>query len=349
MMDFETRKNEITTSEIYNPPSQDSDYRTMARKAPASSVLGSYQPKSDSKLFKSQYVNDSGKWTQKAVNDNFVDFDDYISDIQNETEQYLSFNNKPLKVNYNQDSKISSQTKEKTNEYALKLNDYTLKSNDYTLKGKDDTLKSDGYTLKTDEYKIDENIDPELVAFNPVKGIIDFTDKSQKEIQRGVWRLGAENYLRKQRGFETSAWMLEHALQDNPSDIVRGNDSRIAYLINNDKNYLDALDKAISESKDGTIDTDLEKVRFKTGDLYYSINKANVHVKGYKQDNGKWIIYAEMNDVYNFDEIQSLMSENGEFSFDIGLGTVANDVALVSQKLGAINPYRVKVQFYTTR
>ena len=92
--------------------------------------------------------------------------------------------------------------------------------------------------------------------------------------------IGAELYLRKQRGFETSAWMLEHALQDNPSDIVRGNDSRIAYLINNDKNYLDALDKAISESKDGTI---------------------------------------------------------------------ANDIALGSQKLGAINPYHVTVQFYTTR
>ena len=112
---------------------------------------------------------------------------------------------------------------------------------------------------------------------------------------------------------------------------------------------MDALDKAISESKDGTIDTDLKDVRFKTGDLYYSINKANVHVKGYKQYNGKWIIYTEVNDDYDFTEIQSLMSENGEFSFDIGLGTVANDAAVISQKLGAVNPYHVTVQFYTTR
>ena len=325
-MNYEPIKDETTTSKPYKSTPQNTDY---SLKLPKSPNLNSYQSKSnnDSKIFKSQYINNSGKWTQKAVNDNFVDFDDYISDIQNETEEYLSFNNKPLKINYNQNN-FSSQTKDKTNEYALKVNENAV---------------------KIDDYKIHEDAQPELVAFNPIKEYIEYKDERRKIFQRDVWRLGAENYLRKQRGFETSAWMLEHALQDNPSDIVRGNDSRIAYLINNDKNYLDALDKAISESKDGTIDTDLKDVRFKTGDLYYSIHKANIHVKGYKQDNGKWIIYAELDDIYNFDQIQTLMGDKGEFSFDIGLGTIANDIALGSQKLGAISPYNVKVEFYTTR
>ena len=184
-MNFETRKNENTTGKPYKSAPQNNDYSLKPPKTPSSQNLDLYQPKSnnDSKIFKSQYINDSGKWTQKAVNDNFVDFDDYISDIQNETEKYLSFNNKPFKINYNQDNKFSSQTKDKTD-------DYTLKSNGYTLKANEGILKSD-------DYNIDEDIEPELVAFNPITKYIEYKDERRKNFQRDVWRLGAENYLRK--------------------------------------------------------------------------------------------------------------------------------------------------------
>lgn len=53
------------------------------------------------KAFTSRYVNDSGKWTQNAVNDGFVKFDDYINDIKNTTEKYPSFNGKEFKTNSN--------------------------------------------------------------------------------------------------------------------------------------------------------------------------------------------------------------------------------------------------------
>ncbi len=281
------------------------------------------KPKTNSidKPFKSQYINNSGKWTQKAVNDNFVEFDDYIKDIQNETESYISFNNKPLKVN---------------NDYIAYLND-------------DDKKITDDYTLKSDSYEIDDKKEPKLTACKSVDEIKEVLNETQKNIQRKVWRYGAENYLRKQRGFETSAWMLEHALQDNPSDIVRKNDSRIAYLINNDKNYLSALDNVISNSKNGVIDTKIEDVVFDEGDLYFSIHSADIYVKGYKQDDGKWLIYSQLEDMYDFTKIQTYMDKYPDFSFDHLKGTVANDTAVVSQKLGAINPYKVKVQFYTTR
>ncbi|MBE7027012.1 MAG: hypothetical protein E7410_05605 [Ruminococcaceae bacterium] len=170
----------------------------------------------------------------------------------------------------------------------------------------------------------------------------------QKDIQRSMWRTGARHYLGEE-GFDTSLWMLEHALQDNPSDIWRGNDSRIAYLINNDPVYLNSLDEAIKSSKDGTIDTDLQNIQFNEKDLYYSIHKANIHVTGHRQSNGKWIVHATLSDKYDFTEFMTFKDDNGGWSTQFSPGTVANDVALASQILGAINPYHVTVDFYTTR
>jgi len=173
--------------------------------------------------------------------------------------------------------------------------------------------------------------------------------EAQKNIQREIWRLGAQKYLREQKGYLTSAWMLEHSLQDNPDDIWRGNDSRIAYLINNDNAYLTKLDKAIKSSKSGKISQNLDNIAFKHNDLYYSIHRATIYVDGYKQSNGRWIVHATMKDTYDFTVIQTLMGDDGEFAMQAGLGTVANDAAVVSQSLGAINPYDVTVEFYTTR
>ncbi len=173
--------------------------------------------------------------------------------------------------------------------------------------------------------------------------------ETQKTAQRAIWRAGARHYLGDAKEYYTSAWMLEHSLQDNPSDIWRGNDSRIANLINNDKAYLDKLDEAIKASKDGTIDTDLDGIQFDNDDLFFSIHKATIHVTGRKQSNGKWIVHAKLSDKYDFTEFMTFMDDKGGWSKEASLGTVANDAANISQKLGAINPYMVNVEFYTTR
>ncbi len=190
--------------------------------------------------------------------------------------------------------------------------------------------------------------------FKEIKEKVDtgiyYIDEGQKKAQREVWKFGAQKLLREQMGCETSAWMLEHSLQDNPSGIWRGNDSRIAYLVNNDKAYLKALDEKIRQSRNGKIKGKLENVVFDNGDLYYSIHKSDIYVNGYRQENGKWIIKAKLEDEYDFTEIMTLMGDKWyQFSTRIGLGTLANDVAFFSQKLGAINPYKVEVEFYTTR
>lgn len=50
------------------------------------------------KPFTSKYLNDSGKWSIKAVDDGFVGFDDYIGDIKDESATYPSYNNKKFRV-----------------------------------------------------------------------------------------------------------------------------------------------------------------------------------------------------------------------------------------------------------
>ena len=109
------------------------------------------------------------------------------------------------------------------------------------------------------------------------------------------------------------------------------------------------LDEAINNCKTDTIDEDLKGVVFKNGDLCYSIHKATIHVKGNKQADGKWHITATLDDDYDYTEIMTLMDEDNHFAWNIGLGTVANDVAAFSQLLGAIHPYKVHVEFYTVR
>lgn len=149
--------------------------------------------------------------------------------------------------------------------------------------------------------------------------------------------------------FYTSAWLLEHSLEDNPLDVWRGDDSRIANLIKNNQAYLDALDRAIENSNGKTLDDVLEGVRLKKGDLYYSLHKVDIKVLGDKRADGKWHIKSFLSDKYDFTEIQSFMGDKGELTTNASIGTLANDAAVYSQKIGAIKPYWIRVHFNIVR
>ena len=77
---------------------------------------------------------------------------------------------------------------------------------------------------------------------------------------------------------------------------------------------------------------------FESGDLYYSIHKSSIKLNGYKMNNGKWNIAGVLDDEYDYTEIMTWMSGNGAT-----LGTLANDAAVVSQIIDAINPYHINV------
>ena len=50
------------------------------------------------KIFNSKYISDNGKWSYNAVNDGFVDFKDYISDIRDTSSKKPTYNNKSFKI-----------------------------------------------------------------------------------------------------------------------------------------------------------------------------------------------------------------------------------------------------------
>ena len=157
-----------------------------------------------------------------------------------------------------------------------------------------------------------------------------------------VWYTGAEIYL-KNKGFLTSAWMLEHSLLSNPSNEYRGDSSRIAQLVKKDKSFLNALDLAISNSNGEKLNSKIS-VLFQEGDLYYSIHRCDIQLNGYKTSNGTWRVYGFLDDEYDYTEVLTWMEGNGA-----SLGTIANDAAFISQIIGAIHPYHIYVHFVIER
>lgn len=163
-----------------------------------------------------------------------------------------------------------------------------------------------------------------------------------KQFHKLVWLIGAETYL-KSKEYYTSAQLLKHSLLKSPSDQYMDNSSRLAGLIKTDAEFLAELDKKIASSNGKEL-SDTLYVRFLDGDLYYSIHKANIKIKGYKMDNGNWKISGVLDDEYDYTEIMTFMEGK-----NATLGTIANDAAVISQLIDAINPYHIYVNFEMER
>ena len=164
---------------------------------------------------------------------------------------------------------------------------------------------------------------------------------TNKNIQRKIWREGAQKLLREQMGYTTSAWLLEHSLQDKPSDVYRGNDSHIAELIKDDSTFNVVINDLMNEIDADYAGSELfwarQSVAFNSGDLYYAIHNCTIAFESEKRADGSWIIDCKMTDVYDYTEISLSMGNL--------LGTIANDAAVVSSNFGAINPYNITVEF----
>ena len=150
-----TRKKSDNTLDIYTKSIQ----QTPSTAKPLSSKGFTNQ-----KSFRSKYINDSGKWTQTAVNEGFVDFNDYISDIKNTSFNYPSFNNKPIKI--------------------------TSPKNIYALP-KENKYYTDNNELDINDYRIDDTKEPVLLS-----GIKDYKNKMtskfdtlQTKFDRGKWSI----------------------------------------------------------------------------------------------------------------------------------------------------------------
>ena len=318
------------------------------------------------KPFKSRYVDDKGAWTYTSVDDGYVDFADYIKDRRDGVDNGISFNGKQFRPSNLYDeytlyddvsySKYNEDEDENTITYHYSEEKKDLEP--YKIGGKLDDLAS--IRDRIDNIS-DEDIEKwEREVKSKIKDVLSLGKKSPfyddaVSVARKFWELGAENILNKKMKCYSSAWLLQHALEDNPSDIYRGNNTRIAWLVNTNKAYLKELDKAIRKSNGrtiaGSIDVDFDPgTTTKENDLYFSIHSASIKVNGFKRDDGKWIIHSILTDTYDFTKLMWLNPKNwNDVSAIKALGMTANDAATISSLGDVIKPYEIKVEFYTTR
>jgi len=181
------------------------------------------------------------------------------------------------------------------------------------------------------------------------QGAVNWTNQRQIDVQRAFWRTGAQLFLRDHRGFYSTAYLLEHSLQDNPGPLIRCSNSRIGGLIANSLYTLRIIDNLIANSTDGTISFDYS-LEFRTGELFYGLQKADMTFTGNLRNDGTWVVTGTVRDVFDFDNFRTITSSNGFLpSIDVNLGNVANDAALISQNTGAIVPFQIEVDFRVYR
>ncbi len=206
--------------------------------------------------------------------------------------------------------------------------------------------------------ELEKTIEAAHAAMDPIcfpPGIMSKLNSAMKEslrdIQRAVWKLGAEYYLRP-RGCDVAAMLLEHAMESAPSNFYFTQNHWVTQKVMNSKGFKKAyaeLEKKIKEDPDvyavpGKLHMDFQESG--DTDLYYGIGKCTFYYTCLKNHSSIRIKFS-MKDPYNFEEIR-LISGGGtfgiKFHFD-GLGNWANDAGLFSQANAVLSPFLTYISF----
>ena len=179
------------------------------------------------------------------------------------------------------------------------------------------------------------------------EGIIEDTVEQRAAITKAVVRaefklvVAGGNVL----GYTAAATLLNHSLQDNPSNLSYGSTTDMAKqiagstecrtIVNQFKSDVTGTNY-VRKTNSGT--TTLNS----TTDLHLAYNNVNYSATGVKS-NGKWTLTITFTDTYDFDaqSWKNAMTDNA-------LVTILNNYAAYAQSIGAIVPYNVTVTVQTT-
>lgn len=82
--------------------------------------------------------------------------------------------------------------------------------------------------------------------------------------------------------------------------------------------------------------------------MYYGIGKCKLKYTCTKCLSAVRVKFS-LEDKYDFDHIRTIQIDMEQsVNFEFGLGNLANDFGLLSQKTGVISPYHIYVEFYKT-
>ena len=187
------------------------------------------------------------------------------------------------------------------------------------------------------------------------------------ELQRIVWATGAEvGYA---VGAELTWYLLTHSLEKYPEDVIIEEGvsnffDDIIRKIKDDTYFQRKLNEYLQDKTESFPMEQTDGLNFEDSgnfDLKSAINKSELWFAGEKNEDGSWNLEIEMKDTYDFTEFKNplfepeyveqpklgkidkrwkFMSKGGIFA------NMANDGAYISQKLGAITPFDVKIRFF---
>jgi RHS repeat-associated protein len=153
-------------------------------------------------------------------------------------------------------------------------------------------------------------------------------------------------------GFSVTSTLLEHSLQDDPSDLIFTNGSDIANKVQQSSEYNDFVDQSISiatqEGKTSFTDTVTEEsITFNSGDLFLAVHGTHsTTISGNLNDDGTWSVQTNIHDVYDFKQAQTY-AENQ--SIESSAAWTLNNEAYKDQESGAINNYNININITEKR
>lgn len=174
------------------------------------------------------------------------------------------------------------------------------------------------------------------------QGIISDTAEQKAGITKAVVRAEFRILVNGGRllGYATASDLLDHSLQDNPTNLNYNTLSDKSQQISNSSEYQEIITQFISGANannltsmtmSGSIALD------STVDLHLAYNNVNYTMTAVKS-NGKWIGSIVFTDTYDFDAV----SWKAQLSIDT-LIDIINNYAAYAESIGAIVPYNITV------
>ena len=179
-------------------------------------------------------------------------------------------------------------------------------------------------------------------------------EKSWHLLWNTIWNLGADYYLRP-KGYDVAALLLQHSLNDSPSDLHFSQSHFVTQKIMKTKAFCDifsAIEKRIQENPELYAVTGSAEIDFQgrggDTDLYYGIGKCKLKYTCTRNPSSVQVKFT-IEEKYDFDHIRTFqrdMKQSIDFKFSVG--NLANDFGLLSQETGVISPYYIYIEFEKT-
>lgn len=246
------------------------------------------------------------------------------------------------------DDSFVSITKE--NENIVQMNapydETTGLSYDEILKLYNQYLTSQTYTISKESYLSTKTLN-EFAQYAVDNGIIKDTPIQRGAITKAVVRAEFKVVVSggKTAGYTTAAALLEHSLQDSPSNLSLSSGSTYSTQIlksSECKKIISDFKTAVKGKNLSGRATSGSTTLNSTTDLHLAYNKVSYTASG-RNTNGKWTLTITFKDTYDFESQawKNAMTDNLAV-------TALNNYAAYAQSIGAIVPYNVQVIVKTT-